>query len=142
MAGTNFRATVNATGDKLHAPDKAAMLAALAKWASQSVIVTIETADPVARGWRAYYFKVVVEAIRNKWTEDRGVPYSKGQVHEILKRHFIGVVPDPMDPYQTVAKGTSDDDFTNEKMIEFIEEVCAYAAQELHLNIPPPESRR
>jgi hypothetical protein len=141
MAGTAvFRADVNAEASVLHVRDKSALHEALAPFASQEVIVTVETADPITRGWRGYYYKVVVEAIRNKWTEQRGIPYSKDQVHDLLKRHFIGVVDGPVGG--TVAKGTSDVDFNKDKFIEFVEEVCAYAAQELELIIPPPESQK
>jgi hypothetical protein len=139
MHATNFRAIVNATGDRMHASDKDGMVSAMRPYASQEVIVSLESANPVTRGWRGYYFKVVVEAIRNKWTEQRGVPYSKDQVHHILKKHFIGVVDSPLGD---IPKGTSDPDFTNDKFIDFIERVCAYAAEELDLPIPPPENRR
>lgn len=135
---TNFRATVNATGDKLHAQDKSAMLAALGKFASQEVVVTVEAHDPATNPIRRFYFGVVVESVRRHLNKDREVPLSNPQVHKILKAAFLpdilGVdVHTELGDAELSTKGISVD-----KFLDYIESICAHSAAEWGEEIERP----
>jgi hypothetical protein len=130
MSATNFRATVNATGDKLHASDKSAMLAALGKFASQEVVVTVEEFNPATNPMRRYYFGVVVESVRRHLNKSREIPLSNKQTHKILKGAFLpeilGVdVATELGDAELSTKGMSVD-----KFLDYIESICAHSASE------------
>lgn len=135
---TNFRATVNATGDKLHASDKSAMLAALGKFASQEVVVTIEAHDPATNPMRRYYFGVVVESVRRHLNQGRELPLSNQQTHKLLKGAFLpeilGVdVHTELGDAELSTKGMSVD-----KFLDYIESICAHSASEWGEEIARP----
>lgn len=133
---TDFVATVNADGSRLHVPNKAALAKALAPFASQEVLISVEPYDPASKGMRGYLFKVVVEAYRNKLSEGRELPLSKDQTWDVIKRAFVGVEQTALGETPKTTVG-----WTHEKIWSLCEELCAYAAQEWQLVIPPPERR-
>ncbi len=134
---TDFLATVNADGNKLNVQNKAALEKALKPFASQEVLISVEEYDPAAKGLRGYLFKVVVEAYRNKLSEGRELPLSKDQAWDVIKRAFVGVEHTPLGETPKTTKG-----WNQEKLWGLAEELCAYAAQEWGLAIPPPERQR
>jgi hypothetical protein len=138
MATTNFRATVNATGDKLHAQDKSALASALRPFASQDVVVTVEAFDPATNPIRRYYFGAVVESVRRHLNQNREIPLSNQQTHKILKAAFLpevlGVdVHTELGDAELSTKGIS-----VEKFLDYIESICAHSASEWGEEIPRP----
>lgn len=133
MPTTNFRATVNATGDKLHAQDKSALHSALAPHASQEVVVTVDTYDPATRGLRRYYFAAVVEAVRNHLSQGRELPLSKDQTHELLKKAFLGIEQTALGEVAKSTKGMN-----QVELWDYIESICSHAASEWGVQIPLP----
>lgn len=142
---TNFRAVVNPTGDRLHAPDKGAMMEALKPFASQEVVLSVELHDPATRGLRGYYFKVVVGEFRRFLNARRAkenpdlLPLSKDQVHEMMTQAFLGVVVEDLGGGKRGMTGDSTVGMTQEALWNYIEECCSHAASEWGLEIPLPE---
>lgn len=138
MSATNFRAVVNPTGDKLHARDKEAMLAAFRKFASKEVLVTLEEFDPATNPMRRYYFGAVVESVRRHLNQNREIPLSNKQTHKILKGAFLpeilGIDPSTeLGDAELSTKGLSVD-----KFLDYIESICAHSAAEWGEEIERP----
>lgn len=134
MPATNFRAIVNATGDKLHASDKNAMFAALREFASQDVVVTVERfREKRSNGQNAYYWAVVVPFVRRFWSKEWDIDLTEKQTHETLKKVFIGVIDTPMGPI-TRSSAT----LNVEQFVDYVESICSYFASEKGEYIPQP----